>query len=947
MAVINGNNSPNTLIGTPDNDTITGFAAKDKLFGKEGNDILYGDYNANFFSGDSTEITVTTDNTSVVQDQFYGDKIFGGGGADYIVGDLGVSEISFNNVSGSEVTLSFENGTDYIVDQLASPMNGFLNVVIGDVDTPKIENLSPSATSANIMNVIGGNNTFHLSTNKTPVEAFIYGNMSEISIDNQGLFSSNVVLGNNTIDIYGHLTNSLVTGNIGSENYSTASNSNVTFYTQFGHDTIGIKSISDTSVVVGDIFDQTISGSNAPDTLFTITKLYGDDSIDIKTVSSNSLVSGDSQTTEINQFEFSSSPQSIELTHGDDCINIKTLSESAVVGDINALSLTQLTTGIQANSVIDIQAGKDDIVVRDATDSKVSGDINDIHINLGQNSEYNTVNLTLNHDWIEAKHATNSLFSGDAHSLMMTLNGGQPRTTEYNLQTGDDGIELKTAESSVIVGDVGGEFGLFADNNIFVEGNDNGMMYTTGQDEIEVKKLVNSTMVGDLTELIVQVDLDTFGNDIHIQTDNDWLFAKQGKGDITITGDIQNQFNAAMYIGGGENTFSLTTGDDDISVKKFESGSFYGDLNSGNISLANVNSNGGGGPELTESVLNLETSAGNTATLQTGNDWISLGKHTGHALVVGDNGNAFVIVGGADNALTATYGDDEISLNASSKGTSTISGDVLNAKVQIELSDGGGGPGPELMELTPLTSALDNGMVSSNTIHQTFGNDWIKGSGGDDLIYGDSDSIEIVVGGIGPVLNATEESVSESASLLSTNPELDIVFVHGDDKIYAGKGNDEIHADTTDFSYNMDNTAMAMNPEAGYQVIYGNDVMSGGKGEDNFVFRVELNPEMEEPLPVLTLEDSLMFSSKGQGNDKILDFSKQDTLTLLTTKDVGGTPSGLDPFVMVSTTHKDVTVAFDDGSSIKLLGIAHPHQDFDSLQDLSNAGYDIHVETIA
>lgn len=881
MATINGDNSPNTLIGTPDNDEITGFASKDTLVGKEGNDSLYGDYNLNDLSGNPIGITVTMDNESIVEKDFYRDKLFGGDGIDFIIGDTVSANIEFNTVSSSQARFSFKKADDLIVDKLAPRIDNDVNGIFGDAAMSEI---TANFGTGNKATLQGGDNEIYLTTPEEAVQALVYGNMNSSLVSGAGNFEAKTIFGNNTIQIKGNLTESLVTGNLGSQTYMTEGS--VHFYTKFGHDCIEITSVSNGTLVVGDISSETMAFSDN-DLASTFVKKYGHDSIDIKMVSSNSLVSGDSERTIFQSSSNTQADTSAQLKYGNDWMGVHELNASSMVGDVNVLGISNFNPS-STSDVIDIKTGKDDIVVDYATNSFVSGDINLVNVELAELANNNTFQLQTKQDWIEVKQALDSTIVGDMRTMSVSdlrfeVNFAYNNT--YEIKTGNDDLQVQTAQNSTLVGDVGGEFNRLPNNLISLQGENNTVTYETGRDNIEVEKLIDSTVVGDL------MNFDSFflkgGNTFNVTTKNDWIYVKEAQGNITVNGDIQNpeffgiytNSNASIDLG---TTFDLKTGHDDISVKKFESGSFYGDLSNSTVQLFD------------------DASEHNTTTITTGNDWISLGPHTGDALVVGDDGNAVVRFSLVNTSFQSHYGDDDISLNSRSTGTSTISGDALNVSVE----------------------ELDFG--NNNVIHRYFGHDSIKGGGGDDLIYGDADLINL--------------------SLPST--ENDILLVHGNDTIYGGKGNDEIHADTTDFTYNTDHTAMAVDPTAGYQVIYGNDVMSGGKGEDNFVFRVELNPTPEEVSPVLEVEDALMFDSKGQGQDKILDLSKEDTLTLLTTQDVGGTPSGLDPFVDVKTTGNHVTIKFDDGSSIKLLGIAH-HQDFDSLQDLSNAGYDIHVETIA
>lgn len=893
MAIIDGNNFPNFLLGTPDDDTITGFAARDFLFGKEGNDELYGDYAENDLSGNPIAITITTDDTTVVRKAFYSDKLFGGEGIDKLVGDLETSVNTFaSGVENSEAILSFKKGDDVLFDKLDSTP-GPMNISVGDTVTAVFSMDSGMNNQATLM---GGDNKIYLSGDGGLASALVVGNVAHLEYSSTDTGSSMTTkLDDNKIYIHADLTNSVVAGNMATHTETFSGVDNHSF-TEFGDDRVFVKSVTD-SHVVGDVDEETILPSSSTET--SVVKKYGNDSVAVHNAT-NSTVSGDSGNLDFNGAVVSQmNGMNMKLDYGNDWMGVEQFTNGVLVGDQDHLRLLQMTDS--SDNTFEIQTGRDSIEVDELSLTLFSGDLNEFRSQWFEDSTHNTTTLHTKGDDIAIDYAVSTSIAGDMTSLVLdgapvAVTGSDNNT--YHVQTGNDDIQVDTVISSAVVGDVGGGVrysspgpGFPVPTNIVLNyGEHNTYEYHTGRDTIEINTLTSTLVSGDLTELLFASEFEVSGNTGHIHTNHDWINIEEITGGGRVTGDIDNQaIGTRMYESNGANNFQLITGNDDISVHKMDAVNFFGDINIGDFILFNEVADGA----------SVEDTK-NDVSLKTGHDWINLGENTGPVWVVGDYSNMRTFMEGENNHLKANYGNDDISLNYHSTGSSLIMGDTSNLLIDVTVT------------------APDD---IANSVKQFMGNDSIKGGGGDDLIFGDSDVINI------NLLTPDNMPVTENNDV--------ILIKHGNDVIDGSKGNDEIHGDTTQLSVNGDPTVMSTNSEAGYDIVYGDDVMSGGKGEDNFVFRVELNPDME-----MNLE------SKGQGKDKILDFNKMDdTLTLLTTQDVGGTPAGLDPFVNVMTQGSAVTIKFDDHSQIKLLGIAGG-QNFDSLDDLSQAGFDIHVETI-
>ena len=118
---INGTGQDDVLFGTPNDNDIRGGAGNDELRGEQGNDLLVGGQgddtmtgssgNDNFFGGPGNDFFDGGDGDDMIKGGSGRDLMNGGNGADIFIFSIGDA---VDNLSGADVILIFESGTDSI-----------------------------------------------------------------------------------------------------------------------------------------------------------------------------------------------------------------------------------------------------------------------------------------------------------------------------------------------------------------------------------------------------------------------------------------------------------------------------------------------------------------------------------------------------------------------------------------------------------------------------------------------------------------------------------------------------------------------------------------------------------------------------------------------------------------------------------------------------------------
>ena len=98
LNVINGDNGPNFLQGTPDNDEINGLGGRDLLVGQSGNDQLFGGNGVDILWGRSGN-----------------DLLDGGKQTDYLIGGAGQDQFALQAGSGRDFIFDYHDGVDSFV----------------------------------------------------------------------------------------------------------------------------------------------------------------------------------------------------------------------------------------------------------------------------------------------------------------------------------------------------------------------------------------------------------------------------------------------------------------------------------------------------------------------------------------------------------------------------------------------------------------------------------------------------------------------------------------------------------------------------------------------------------------------------------------------------------------------------------------------------------------
>mgnify|MGYP005703318555 FL=1 len=98
--------SPNTVMGTSENDNLVGFMANDLIYGNRSDDNVFGD--------DGNDLLYGGKGNDIINGGAGADMIYGNLGDDILIGGLGGDRFNFRSNDGNNIITDFEDGIDVI-----------------------------------------------------------------------------------------------------------------------------------------------------------------------------------------------------------------------------------------------------------------------------------------------------------------------------------------------------------------------------------------------------------------------------------------------------------------------------------------------------------------------------------------------------------------------------------------------------------------------------------------------------------------------------------------------------------------------------------------------------------------------------------------------------------------------------------------------------------------
>ncbi len=98
--------TPNTVMGTSENDNLVGFMANDLIYGNRSDDNVFGD--------DGNDLLYGGKGNDIINGGAGADMIYGNLGDDILIGGLGGDRFNFRSNDGNNIITDFEDGIDVI-----------------------------------------------------------------------------------------------------------------------------------------------------------------------------------------------------------------------------------------------------------------------------------------------------------------------------------------------------------------------------------------------------------------------------------------------------------------------------------------------------------------------------------------------------------------------------------------------------------------------------------------------------------------------------------------------------------------------------------------------------------------------------------------------------------------------------------------------------------------
>ena len=889
MADIVGDNDPNTLPGTPNDDTITGLGGNDTLQGQDGNDTLNGGAGSDTLDGGNGTDTAT-----------YADSSEGVTGNVFTVQTLSGSEtdtlISIENLIGSNFNDQLVGGAG------ANTLEG-----LGGEDILIGQNGDDILRGGDGHDILRGRND----------NDSLYGDAGDDFL--QGGEGNDLMDGGDGNDRANFFLSLATDAQVGATVDLTIQG--VAQNTGHGMDTlVSIEHVSGTT------FADTFTGNAGANWLWgqgggdTLSGGDGNDLIEIGSTGSN-IVSGGNGTDTLSFFnnnDFTSGVVASLLLQG---------ASQAIAGggsftatgfeNLSGSTFNDTLTGDAGNNILAGAEGADDLSGGDGNDTLYGDGIIWMYNSLSGGSGPITttpdlvalnIGAVAGNDTLRGGAGTDILEGGSGDDLLL---GGLGNDTIR----GGDGIDTVSYEDISVVNGIGVGVYLLRAENVNRSQGDGGGDIITGVENV-IGSQISDTLDGDhgnnvLTGLggddllIGEGGDDTLhggagedflrgrdGNDIaYGGADNDFFSGGEGN-DLMDGGDGFDRASMFLSLGtdiqaGATVDLAITTAQDTghgldtfINIEHVSgttfSDTFYG--NSGDNWLWGTSGgdylDGRDGNDLLESGIGANTFIGGN-----GVDTVRLFDNTSPPLNVTinlnlqgaaqDTGQGLMTLSGIEN-VTGTTGDDTLigdSANntlAGAQGADILQGgdgaDLLLGDGDIRMLSTQGGSGPITVIENLATQFSNPAYIGNDVLDGGAGNDRLVGAGGDDLLSGGTGN-NTLEGGDGEdraVYTAATEAVTvilntggngfastEGGSLNDTLSSIEAVegsdfgdFIRGsagNEKLYGGAGQDTVRGESGDDTVRGGDDDDFVRGGNGADLVYGddgNDYVHGGEGDD-------------------------------------------------------------------------------------------------------------------
>ncbi len=807
MADIVGDNDPNTLPGTPNDDTITGLGGNDTLQGQDGDDTLNGGAGSDVLDGgNGTDTATYVDSTEGVTGSVFSVQTLSGGDIDTL--------ISIENLIGSEFNDQLVGGTG--ANTLEG--RGGEDILIGQ----------------NGDDILRGGDGHDILRGRNDNDS-LYGDAGDDFL--QGGEGNDLMDGGDGNDRANFFLSLATDAQVGATVDLTIQG--VAQDTGHGMDTlVSIEHVSGTT------FADTFTGNAGANWLWgqgggdTLSGGDGNDLIEIGSTGSN-IVSGGNGTDTLSFFnnnDFTSGVVASLLLQG---------SSQAIAGggsftatgfeNLSGSTFNDTLTGDAGNNILAGAEGADDLSGGDGNDTLYGDGIVWMYSTFGGSGPITTtldlvalnIGAVAGNDTLRGGAGVDILEGGSGDDLLL---GGIGNDTIR----GGDGIDTVSYEDISVVNGIGVGVYLLRAENVNRSQGDGGFDIITGVENV-IGSQISDTLDGD------------HGNNVLTGLGGDDLLIGEGGDDTLIGGngedflrgrdgnDIAYGDSGNDFFSGGEGNDLMDGGDGFDRVSMFLS--LPTDIQAGatvDLAITTAQDTGHG----MDTFLNIEHVSGTTFADtfygNSGDNWL-WGTGGGDTLD-GRDGNDLLEAGVGANILTGGNGVDTVRLSDNVTPP-------LNVTVNLNLQGAAQDTGSGLMTLSGIenvtgTAGTDTltGDAGANTLAGAAGADTLEGGDGNDLLLGDGDIRMVSTqGGSGPITTIENLATHFSNATLIGDDTLD--GGAGNDRLVGGGGNDRLSGGS------------------------GTNIVDGGDGEDRAVYG-----DATEAVTVILNTGGNGFASTGGGS---------------------------------------------------------------------------------